>query len=64
MDFNGLVADGVAELMFARRLVDAFVVSYRRIVDFVDLRFEAELGQSLLASSLFCLRGRGCDAKD
>ena len=30
LDFNGLIADGVAELMFACNLTDAFVVSYRR----------------------------------
>lgn len=36
LDFNGLIADGVAELMFACHLIDAFVVSYRRAVDLVD----------------------------
>jgi hypothetical protein len=36
LDFNGLMADGVAELIFACHLIDAFVVSYRRTVDFVD----------------------------
>lgn len=36
LDFNGLIVDGVAELMFACHLIDAFVVSYRRAVDFVD----------------------------